>query len=462
MRRTRALSLFLVLGIVVALVPCLSFPRHAIGDSSNVRSVYCIGDSLTAVGYYEAKLETLLGSSYIVVNHGVSGDTTSGMLSRFKTDVIGHDPDFVVIWGGVNDVAHAGLSLITIESNLQSMYTQAHDAGIKVIAISMSPWKDYVGWTIAKQALTNGLHDWIMNTATNADYRVEVYHALENGYTDCLLPAYDSGDHLHFNSTGGVVIGQAIYDAVDFSIPAAQPRNLAPDDGAVSVSRAPTLRSSAFSSSKADDAHVASQWQIRESLGYYTYPVFDSGIDTTNLTSIAAPTLGYSTYYWHVRYQSSNGAWSVWSLETSFSISSAPGQPTAVQPIGGASCPTLTPALVGSVFSDAGEGDSHAASQWQMTTTAGDYSTLILDSAADTAHLSSITVPRGALSNHETYYWRVRYRDNHGVWSDWSAEAFFTTAVKGGRPFWSWAIIGVAAVLIVATAAYLRRLFRQG
>jgi lysophospholipase L1-like esterase len=214
MSRARVLCLLLGLTVVIALLPGFFHYRHTDADDLMGPSVYCIGDSLTAADYYEAELRTLLGSSYTVVNKGINGDTTSGMLNRFQVDVLNHDPDFVVIWGGVNDIAWAGLSLATTESNLQSMYTQAHNADMKVIAISMSPWKGTSTWTEAKQASTDSLHDWIMNTATNVDYRIEVYSLLEDpDNPDAMLPAY-SGDHLHFNSTGGIVIGQAIYDAV--------------------------------------------------------------------------------------------------------------------------------------------------------------------------------------------------------------------------------------------------------
>ena len=54
-----------------------------------------------------------------------------------------------------------------------------------------------------------------MDTATDIDYRIEVYSLLEDPQNpDALLPAYDSGDHLHLSNAGGVVIGQAIYDAI--------------------------------------------------------------------------------------------------------------------------------------------------------------------------------------------------------------------------------------------------------
>jgi len=216
MSRVRVICLLLIPTIIIAFLPSFFHARHADADNLMSPSVYCIGDSLTAADYYEADLRRLLGSSYTVVNKGIGGDTTSGMLSRFTTDVLNHDPDFVVIWGGVNDIASASLSLATTESNLQSMYTRAHNADINVIAISMSPWKGTSTWTAAKQLSTDSLHDWIMNTATNIDHRIEVYSLLEDpNNPDAMLPAY-TRDHLHFNYTGGVVIGQAIYDTVDF------------------------------------------------------------------------------------------------------------------------------------------------------------------------------------------------------------------------------------------------------
>lgn len=67
--------------------------------------------------------------------------------------------------------------------------------------------------------------------------------------------------------------------------------------------------------------HKASQWQITENSGNYSSTVFDSGTDTTNLTSINIPgsTLDEGvTYYWRVRHQDETDEWSDWSDETSF------------------------------------------------------------------------------------------------------------------------------------------------
>jgi len=67
--------------------------------------------------------------------------------------------------------------------------------------------------------------------------------------------------------------------------------------------------------------HKASQWQITDTEGNYSSPVFDSGTDEDNLEQIEIPedTLsGGTTYYWRVRYQDEADNWSDWSDETSF------------------------------------------------------------------------------------------------------------------------------------------------
>jgi hypothetical protein len=105
-----------------------------------------------------------------------------------------------------------------------------------------------------------------------------------------------------------------------------------------------------------------------------------------------------------------------------------PNQPSNVSPANEATGISLTPTLQSSVFSDPDLGDSHAASQWQIRTSSGSYSSPVFDTGVDDSNLTSITVPSGVLSYSTTYYWHVRYQDNHDAWSSWSAETSFTTA----------------------------------
>jgi len=103
-----------------------------------------------------------------------------------------------------------------------------------------------------------------------------------------------------------------------------------------------------------------------------------------------------------------------------------PNQPSQDSPTNGATGMSLTPTLRSLAFSDPDVGDTHVASQWQVATSAN-FSDIVFDSGSDTSHLTSIPVPASRLGYSTTYYWHVRYEDNHGDWSTWSAETAFTT-----------------------------------
>ncbi|HLI17704.1 MAG TPA: GDSL-type esterase/lipase family protein [Rhodanobacteraceae bacterium] len=75
------------------------------------------------------------------VDRGISGQTTSQMLVRFRQDVIDLHPAVVQIMGGTNDIAGntGATTLADIESNLASMVELAQAHGIKVILASVPP-----------------------------------------------------------------------------------------------------------------------------------------------------------------------------------------------------------------------------------------------------------------------------------------------------------------------------------
>jgi lysophospholipase L1-like esterase len=182
-------------------------------------AVYCVGDSLTAGmtadGSYEPKLRELLGSSVAVVNKGGGGAHTSDMLSLLNSDVLPNHPAFVIIWGGINDILNPECSLDATKANLQSMYTQAHNQGIQVIAVNISPCKAWSEWTESAQAAIDDVNAWIATTAMDVDYKIDVYSLLEDpANPDYLLwPDYAyGGGGLHLSEAGYSRVAQAIYD----------------------------------------------------------------------------------------------------------------------------------------------------------------------------------------------------------------------------------------------------------
>ena len=102
-----------------------------------------------------------------------------------------------------------------------------------------------------------------------------------------------------------------------------------------------------------------------------------------------------------------------------------PSQPVNASPASGTSGVSLTPTLQGSAFADP-DGDSHAASRWQIRTSTGNYDSPVWDSGS-ASPTTSVTVPTGELGYATAYYWRVGYQDSRGLWSSYSLETMFTT-----------------------------------
>lgn len=217
------------------------------------------------------------------------------------------------------------------------------------------------------------------------------------------------------------------------------PSNISPADGTVGIVLEPVLVSSGFAMLNGIGTHAFSQWEIASSDTGFTAaeglagPLFDSlHVEGATMMAVKADLLDYqTTYFWSVRYQDSYGNWSLWSQPTSFTTieNRPPYQPTNESPVNGATGVPAMATLRGSAFADPDEGDSQAASQWQVTATSGDYTVaaLVWDSSTEAGFLRQITVPSGELASNTTYYWHVRYQDEYGSWSGWSNETSFST-----------------------------------
>jgi len=110
-----------------------------------------LGDSLSAAygiaqarGWVALLGERLKGErlDYIVVNASISGDTTSGGLSRLPKVVQQHKPAVVIVELGGNDGLR-GLPLAQMKQNLASIIAQAQKAGARVLLVGMKMPPNY-------------------------------------------------------------------------------------------------------------------------------------------------------------------------------------------------------------------------------------------------------------------------------------------------------------------------------
>src|SRR4029079_19681583 len=93
------------------------------------KRVVFFGDSITDMWPFAPAFP---GKPY--VNRGISGQTTSEMLQRCRSDVIALAPRVVVLLAGTNDIAGstAPMSLEDIEGNVATLVELARAHGIRV------------------------------------------------------------------------------------------------------------------------------------------------------------------------------------------------------------------------------------------------------------------------------------------------------------------------------------------
>lgn len=98
--------------------------------------IICIGDSITyglGVPVEDSWTQILRqNTAYNVINRGINGDTSGGMLARFQKDVIDERPDLVFIMGGANDFM-MGCETAVVKANILAMVHQARAAKINVV-----------------------------------------------------------------------------------------------------------------------------------------------------------------------------------------------------------------------------------------------------------------------------------------------------------------------------------------
>jgi lysophospholipase L1-like esterase len=156
----RAQSLVAALVLLAAVLT--SLPSGATVTSANAqtpRKLVILGAS------YAKSWGTPPLPGYIVVNRGAGGEQTKGMRARFPRDVVAAQPDFVLIWGHINNITQSDVSTgekaaavkKAAREDYLAMLQQARAAGIEVILATEIPLAEPSGLMNEARALVGRL-----------------------------------------------------------------------------------------------------------------------------------------------------------------------------------------------------------------------------------------------------------------------------------------------------------------
>jgi lysophospholipase L1-like esterase len=153
-------------------------------------------------------LDAGIGSNMLLMSEGPSGP--SG-LSRFATDALDQaGVTDVIVLEGLNDIV-AGATASQLIGAYEELISQAHAAGVRIQLGTLTPTagSEYIG-TANDNAVREQVNQWI-RTQHLSDGVIDFDTTVADPNDPSQIsPAYDGGDHLHFNPAGYQAMANAI------------------------------------------------------------------------------------------------------------------------------------------------------------------------------------------------------------------------------------------------------------
>lgn len=181
-------------------IPETDDPLH----ESEKHDVALLGDSLTDGAYYALELNRLLGPESRVRAFSYPGKGAR-YIKRHIEDALRWNPTDIVVLAGTNDLA-SNRSPSHVISNLNDIYVEAREKGIRVVGVLLLPWGAHrIGKE--KEAETAEVNDWIswsapvdvVDTGSMGDGRGNLHEALA------------AEDGLHLNPLGQEALAQEVF-----------------------------------------------------------------------------------------------------------------------------------------------------------------------------------------------------------------------------------------------------------
>ncbi|MFI1414353.1 SGNH/GDSL hydrolase family protein [Streptomyces sp. NPDC020707] len=145
---------------------------------------------------------------------GVSTDTGGvSALHRLDRDVLAQtSARTVVVFQGINDVRW-GASAEQVVDGLREIAGRAHARGLRVLAATVVPCRGEARCTAAVDAERSAVNRWIRSESSDSGFDAVLdFDAVLRDPADParLLPAYDSGDHLHPGDAGLAALAESV------------------------------------------------------------------------------------------------------------------------------------------------------------------------------------------------------------------------------------------------------------
>jgi len=196
-------------------ITCSALPALANSTVESVKRLLILGDSLAA-GYgliaaeaFPVQLEKALqqlGHNVLVINAGVSGDTSAGGLARLEWS-LADTPDLVIVELGGND-ALRGLPPEVTFANLDTILERLKAAGVHIVLAGMKAPKNLgEDFTAAFDKIYPQLA---------SKHNVSFYPFFLEGVA--LDPELNQADGIHPNAAGVGVIVERILPVVEAAI----------------------------------------------------------------------------------------------------------------------------------------------------------------------------------------------------------------------------------------------------
>ena len=160
-----------------------------------------------------------------VLNEGIAGArilhdmTGPSALSRLDRDVLAQSgAKYLIVSLGTNDIGRTffptrpneGVTAEQIIWGLQQIVQRAHARGIKVFGSTLNPFGGAAYYNDAGEQMRKAVNAFTQSPGA-FDGVIDFDRVTRDpAHPETLLPAYDSGDHLHPNDAGYKVMGEAI------------------------------------------------------------------------------------------------------------------------------------------------------------------------------------------------------------------------------------------------------------